>query len=123
MSHTFSDLIIIVVHIAPKTAFHEIHHLDKVRAWASKHFKSTQSDSEINILLLGDLNASRPYIKDWQGNALRDPTKYRWLIEDHEDTTVMKTMAAYDRCDLTTTLGYEIRLNFQGITYLLKKDK
>ena len=90
LSDCLQDLALITVHTAPKQAFEEIHGLDKVREWAARRF---QLD---DVLIAGDFNASRPYIKDWEGNALRKD-KYAWLIQDHEDTTVTKTMAAYDR--------------------------
>ena len=51
-----------------------------------------------NIVILGDLNASGPYLKtrDWETNRLRGPT-FQWLIPDHIDTTATNTLAAYDR--------------------------
>ena len=49
-----------------------------------------------NILIAGDLNASRPYVYDWDKSPLRDK-KYEWYIKDHVDTTATGTMAAYDR--------------------------
>ena len=50
-----------------------------------------------NVLIAGDLNASRPYVYDWDKCPLRDEKKYEWYIKDHVDTTATGTMAAYDR--------------------------
>ena len=50
-----------------------------------------------NVLIAGDLNASRPYVYDWEKCPLRDEKKYEWYIKDHVDTTATGTMAAYDR--------------------------
>ena len=50
-----------------------------------------------NVLIAGDLNASRPYVYDWDKSPMRDAKKYEWYIKDHVDTTATGTMAAYDR--------------------------
>ena len=50
-----------------------------------------------NVLIAGDLNASRPYVYDWDKSPMRDAKKYDWFIKDHVDTTATGTMAAYDR--------------------------
>ena len=77
ISESLQDLALITVHTAPKQAFQEIHGLDKVREWASKRF---QLD---NVLIAGDFNASRPYIKDWHGNALRQVFSHNSIIQSY----------------------------------------
>ena len=59
------------------------------------HFKYRTRTT--NVLIAGDLNASRPYVYDWNNCPLRDKKKYTWYIKDHVDTTATQTMAAYDR--------------------------
>ena len=91
LSTVFDELILVTVHLSPKRAFQEIHELVAVRKWASNEFQTQ------NVIILGDFNASRPYIKDWQGNALKNNPDYHWLIQDHVDTTATGTLASYDR--------------------------
>eukprot|EP00088_Acartia_fossae_P043967 TRINITY_DN4655_c0_g1_i1.p1 TRINITY_DN4655_c0_g1~~TRINITY_DN4655_c0_g1_i1.p1 ORF type:complete len:469 (-),score=97.58 TRINITY_DN4655_c0_g1_i1:130-1536(-) len=83
---------LICIHTQPKSANVEIDRLVDVQQYVKDLW---QTD---NIVILGDLNASGPYLKtrDWETNRLRGPT-FQWLIPDHIDTTATNTLAAYDR--------------------------
>ena len=84
-----------------------------------------------NVLIAGDLNASRPYVYDWDKCPLRDEKKYEWYIKDHVDTTATGTMAAYDRIigygknlprvvepDSGRAFRYDEESSFCGMSYL-----
>jgi len=83
---------LICIHTQPKSANVEIDTLVDVHAYVHDKY------NEDNIIILGDLNASGPYIRtrDWEKNRLRN-TRFNWLIPDHMDTTATNTLAAYDR--------------------------
>ena len=50
-------------------------------------------------MIAGDFNADEGYVHqdDWSNIALRSDRRFKWLIEDHIDTTVGNTDRAYDR--------------------------
>ena len=86
----FETFRLITAHTAPSKATKEIDSLHDVAMWAAQKLKNK------NILIAGDLNASGIYFKTPEDNRLRGP-QYKWLIEDHVDTTATDTLAAYDR--------------------------
>ena len=78
-----SNVTLIGVHTRPDTAVEETNSLVNVCKWAKKEFSSKK------IIVLGDLNAGRPYFNrnDFANSPLRNAEKYQWLIKDSEDTT------------------------------------
>ncbi|KAK3093994.1 hypothetical protein FSP39_022659 [Pinctada imbricata] len=68
----------------------EIANLKFVFQFAEKYFNSQ------NIILMGDLNAGRNYVKDWSEIPIKNDPHVHWLINDHVDTTVGESGQAYD---------------------------
>jgi len=94
---------LICIHTQPKSANIEIDTLADVHTYVQDKY------NEDNIIILGDLNASGPYIRtrDWETNRLRK-SEFNWLIPDHMDTTATNTLAAYDRIIISGHLSLAV---------------
>ena len=87
------DVVLIGIHVKPSDARAELDGLMKVYEEAVNEFLT------FNILLLGDMNADCSYISNSVHNQLNFTTDSRfvWLIDKLQDTTVADTHCAYDR--------------------------
>ena len=90
----FLDFVLGSVHTVPnvnKTP-EEISNLAAVFKFAESHFATE------NIVLLGDLNAGKNYVKNWANISIKHDPTVHWLINDSVVTTVRNFRdRAYDR--------------------------
>jgi len=75
-------------HTSPSINAKELEGLD--------YFYNEAEKEEVDIILLGDLNADCSYLKASDSIALRRPD-YVWIVPDDADTTVAPSDCAYDR--------------------------
>ncbi|KAF3690347.1 Deoxyribonuclease-1 [Channa argus] len=76
------DLILIPVHTSPEDTETELGALDEVVKAVRTQWRTRK------IMILGDFNASGPYLSMKRKKRLRlSSSPYHWLIEDHVDTT------------------------------------
>jgi len=89
---------LVTVHTAPAEAVKEIGHLDDVANWVA-----TRDESNGNIIILGDFNASCTYAKPNQLDQLRiRDSSYFWVVPDNAKTNLSaKSDCAYDRIVIT----------------------
>jgi len=92
-------LTLINIHTPPKFATREIKKLPKVVIDAIKKM------SNINVILLGDLNADCHYFNEKTYKDIFPPHLYVWTIPNELDTTVKITNCTYDRIILTVPLA------------------
>jgi endonuclease/exonuclease/phosphatase family metal-dependent hydrolase len=87
------DFFIAGIHTNPSAAKEEVGHLVEAYDDAVKRFKINDG------IIMGDFNAACSYFakKYWKENALRQDSRFSWLIGDDINTTVGKADCAYDR--------------------------
>lgn len=88
-----SDLVFIAIHTKPNDAVAEVDHLVDVYTDVIQRWRIS------NIVIMGDFNAACSYVKDreWQNIRLVNDSRFWWLIDDCEDTTLQGSRCAYDR--------------------------
>jgi len=96
MMHLFTavaDFVLIGIHVRPSDAEAELDGLVKVYDEVVEKF------STFNVFLLGDMNADCSYVPDGVYDQLNFTTdsRFLWLIDKLQDTTVSGTHCAYDR--------------------------
>ncbi|XP_077993228.1 deoxyribonuclease-1-like [Glandiceps talaboti] len=87
------DFAIAAIHVDPDIAVQEIDSLTDVYDDIVKRWRLQ------DVLIAGDYNADCSYVKssEWPYIRLRTDSRFTWLIEDDDDTTVSSTHCAYDR--------------------------
>jgi len=88
-----ADFVLIGIHVRPSDAEAELDGLVKVYDEVVEKF------STFNVFLLGDMNADCSYVPDGVYDQLNFTTdsRFLWLIDKLQDTTVSGTHCAYDR--------------------------
>ncbi len=86
------DYVLINIHTKPDDATNEIDALDDVVKDAE-----AKLPNEKDFIVLGDLNADCSYFNDEADNSDLETEEYFWVVADDADTTVKKTVCAYDR--------------------------
>ena len=92
-------IVLINIHTPPKFATREIKKLPEVIVDAMKRY------SNVNIILLGDLNADCTYFKENTYKQIFSPDIYIWTTPNKFDTTVKITDCTYDRIILTMPMA------------------
>lgn len=87
------DVVLIGIHVKPSTAELELDGLVKV------YEETVQKFFTFNVLLMGDMNADCSYVTNTVYDRLNFTTdsRFLWLIDKLQDTTVAGTHCAYDR--------------------------
>ena len=87
------DVVLIGIHVKPSEAELELDGLVKV------YEETVQKFFTFNVLLMGDMNADCSYVPDDVYDRLNFTTdsRFLWLIDKLQDTTVSGTHCAYDR--------------------------
>jgi len=91
-SEALDQFVVVGLHTAPDETPRELMELDQVAA------EIRDRKSCANIIMMGDFNADCGYANRKELKAIRDEIpRFKWLISDDEDTTVSRTVCAYDR--------------------------
>lgn len=92
-SNSGFDFAAVGIHTSPDDAVKEVDEL--VGVYDDLRIKWGERDA----LIMGDFNADCSYLKgnDWQEVDLWTDKRFKWWIDNEDDTTVSKTDCAYDR--------------------------
>jgi endonuclease/exonuclease/phosphatase family metal-dependent hydrolase len=114
------DFVLITIHVDPDEATEEINQLPTAIVDAQNHFPS-----ELDFILLGDLNADCSYFDEDDVTIGLKDLKYTWLIDNTMDTNLASSECTYDRIiilddskeDYTGTSGVFLFDEYFGLSY------
>ena len=96
------DFVLATIHTDPDFATEEINSLPLVIEDAKAHFPG-----ELDIILLGDLNADCSYLDEDDMTCPLMDESYIWMISNDLDTNVAESSCTYDRIVITDALDSE----------------
>jgi len=88
-----SNLVLIGIHVKPHNAEAEINGLVPVYEAAESRYNTS------HIIIMGDMNADCSYLSNsrYDGLIFTTDSRFLWLINKDDDTTVANSSCAYDR--------------------------